>query len=82
MWLGSTERSSRLKKKECCSEIREELRRALGGSEELPDDWDTTAEVLRETVKKVLTVLFPLSREREMRKYRKVEEKCDHQRVE
>lgn len=42
--------------------------RALGGSEELPVDWDTTAEVLRETVKKVLTVLYPLDRERGMRK--------------
>lgn len=38
-----------------------------------------TAEVLRETVKKVLTVLYPLYRERGMRKYRKVEEKCDSQ---
>ena len=34
----------------------EELRQTLGGQEELPDDWTTTANVVRETGKKVLGV--------------------------
>ena len=29
----------KLKKEDCCEEFREEIRRALGGKEELPDDW-------------------------------------------
>lgn len=33
-----------LRKEECC---REELRQALGGSEVLPDEWESTAEVVR-----------------------------------
>lgn len=32
---------------------RAELRQALGGREELPDDWESTAEVVREPAEKV-----------------------------
>ena len=45
-----------LKKEDCCEEFREEIRRALGGKEELPDDWTTTAKVVRDTARKVLGV--------------------------
>ncbi|KAK3570787.1 hypothetical protein QTP86_025428 [Hemibagrus guttatus] len=46
----------KLKKEECCEEFRQKLRRALGGQVVLPDDWETTAEVIRETGRKVLGV--------------------------
>ncbi|KAK3554064.1 hypothetical protein QTP70_019173 [Hemibagrus guttatus] len=46
----------KLKKEECCVEFREKLRQALGGQVVLPDDWETTAEVIRETGRKVLGV--------------------------
>ena len=46
----------KLKKEDCCEEYREEIRRALGGKEELPDDWTTTAKVVRDTARKVLGV--------------------------
>ena len=46
----------KLKKEVCCEEFREEIRRTLGGKEELPDDWTTTAKVLRDTARKVLGV--------------------------
>ncbi|KAK3569684.1 hypothetical protein QTP86_002614 [Hemibagrus guttatus] len=46
----------KLKKEECCEEFRQKLRHALGGQVVLPDDWETTAEVIRETGKKVLGV--------------------------
>ncbi|RJG15641.1 hypothetical protein D4A39_16580, partial [Alcanivorax profundi] len=36
--------------------FREELRQALGGQEVLPDNWNTTAKVIRETGRKVLGV--------------------------
>ena len=39
-----------------CEEFREDIRRALGGKEELPDDWTTTAKVVRGTARKVLGV--------------------------
>ncbi|KAK3566884.1 hypothetical protein QTP86_004768 [Hemibagrus guttatus] len=42
----------KLKKEECCEEFRQKLRQALGGQVVLPDDWETTAEVIRETGKK------------------------------
>ncbi|KAK3526075.1 hypothetical protein QTP70_014653, partial [Hemibagrus guttatus] len=45
-----------LKKEECCEEFRQKLRQALGGQVVLPDDWETTAEVIRETGRKVLGV--------------------------
>ncbi|KAK3511279.1 hypothetical protein QTP70_034774, partial [Hemibagrus guttatus] len=44
----------KLKKEECCEEFRKKLRQALGGQVVLPDDWETTAEVIRETGRKVL----------------------------
>ncbi|KAK3558484.1 hypothetical protein QTP86_018133, partial [Hemibagrus guttatus] len=46
----------KLKKEECCEEFRQKLRQALGGQVVLPDDWETTAEVIRETGRKVLAV--------------------------
>ncbi|KAK3557755.1 hypothetical protein QTP86_000287 [Hemibagrus guttatus] len=46
----------KLKKKECCEEFRQKLRQALGGQVVLPDDWETTAEVIRETGRMVLGV--------------------------
>ena len=46
----------KLKKGDCCEEFREEIRRALGGKDELPDEWTTTAKVVRETARKVLGV--------------------------
>ncbi|KAK3513846.1 hypothetical protein QTP70_028832 [Hemibagrus guttatus] len=48
----------KLKKEECCEEYRQKLRQALGGQVVLPDDWETTAEVIRETGRKVLGVSF------------------------
>ncbi|KAK3553039.1 hypothetical protein QTP86_031195 [Hemibagrus guttatus] len=46
----------KLKKEECCAELRQKLRQALGGQVVLQDDWETTAEVIRETGRKVLGV--------------------------
>ncbi|KAK3543468.1 hypothetical protein QTP70_022062, partial [Hemibagrus guttatus] len=46
----------KLEKEECCEEFRQKLRQALGGQVVLPDDWETTAEVIRETGRKVLGV--------------------------
>ncbi|KAK3525575.1 hypothetical protein QTP70_000455 [Hemibagrus guttatus] len=40
----------------CVQETRQKLRQALGGQVVLPDDWETTAEVIRETGRKVLSV--------------------------
>ncbi|KAK3510781.1 hypothetical protein QTP70_022488 [Hemibagrus guttatus] len=64
--VGQTKRSKieiekktkwwKLKKEECCEEFRQKLRQALGGQVVLPDDWETTAEVIRETGRKVLGV--------------------------
>ncbi|KAK3569297.1 hypothetical protein QTP86_026554 [Hemibagrus guttatus] len=48
----------KLKKEECCEEFRQKLRQALGGQVLLPDDWETTAEVIRETGRKVLGVSY------------------------
>ncbi|KAK3548150.1 hypothetical protein QTP70_004837 [Hemibagrus guttatus] len=46
----------KLKKEECCEEFRQKLRQALGGQVVLPEDWETTAEVIREAGRKVLGV--------------------------
>ncbi|KAK3516865.1 hypothetical protein QTP70_027079 [Hemibagrus guttatus] len=46
----------KLKKEECCEEFRQKLRQALGGQVVLPDDWETTADMIRETGRKVLGV--------------------------
>ncbi|KAK3550206.1 hypothetical protein QTP86_021237 [Hemibagrus guttatus] len=43
-------------KEECREEFRQKLRQTLGGQVVLPDDWETTAEVIRETGRKVLGV--------------------------
>ncbi|KAK3568967.1 hypothetical protein QTP86_021378, partial [Hemibagrus guttatus] len=48
----------KLKKEECCEEFKQKLRQALDGQEVLPDDWETTAEVIRETERKVLGVSY------------------------
>ncbi|KAK3522273.1 hypothetical protein QTP86_000681 [Hemibagrus guttatus] len=44
----------KLKKEECCEEFRQKLRQALGGQVVLPEDWETTAEVIGETGRKDL----------------------------
>lgn len=46
----------KLKKEECCELFRQELKQALGGQLVFSDDWQTTAEVIRETGRKVLGV--------------------------
>ncbi|XP_051775811.1 craniofacial development protein 2-like [Erpetoichthys calabaricus] len=46
----------KLKKEDCKVEFREEVRQALGGSEELPDSWENTADVVRVTARRVLGV--------------------------
>ncbi|KAK3530329.1 hypothetical protein QTP86_023938, partial [Hemibagrus guttatus] len=56
---SETEKKSKwwkLKKEECCEEFRQKLRQALGGQVVLTDDWETTAEVIRETGRKMLGV--------------------------
>ncbi|XP_051780043.1 uncharacterized protein LOC127526921 [Erpetoichthys calabaricus] len=47
----------KLKKEDCKVEFREKVRQALGGSEELPDSWETTADVVRVTARRVLCVI-------------------------
>ena len=44
------------RKEDCCEEFREEIRRALGGKEELPDDWTTALKVVRDTARNILGV--------------------------
>ncbi|KAK3544805.1 hypothetical protein QTP86_027562 [Hemibagrus guttatus] len=46
----------KMKKEECCAEFRQKLRQALFGQVVLPDIWETAAEVIRETWRKVLGV--------------------------
>ena len=46
----------KLRKEECCKEFRKELKKALGGTKELPDDWVAAATVIRQTGRKVLGV--------------------------
>ncbi|KAL7870677.1 hypothetical protein SRHO_G00081740 [Serrasalmus rhombeus] len=46
----------KLKEEDGCRQFREKLQQALGGSEELPEDWEITAKVVRETGKNVLGV--------------------------
>ncbi|MCJ8732717.1 hypothetical protein PDJAM_G00214520 [Pangasius djambal] len=46
----------KLEKEECCEDFRQKLRQALGGQVVLPDDRETTAEVIRVTGRKVLAV--------------------------
>ncbi|KAK3530583.1 hypothetical protein QTP86_028838 [Hemibagrus guttatus] len=54
--IGKKTKWWKLKKEEFCEEFRQKLRQALGGQVVLPDDWETTAEVIRETGRKVLGV--------------------------
>lgn len=35
----------KLKKEECCTEFRKEVRQALAGGEEIADEWESTAAV-------------------------------------
>uniref|UniRef100_A0A3B3BTI6 ribonuclease H n=1 Tax=Oryzias melastigma TaxID=30732 RepID=A0A3B3BTI6_ORYME len=46
----------KLKKEDCCMTFKKQLKQALGGQEVLPDDWITTANVIRETGRSVLGV--------------------------
>ncbi|KAI5613467.1 hypothetical protein C0J50_11355 [Silurus asotus] len=46
----------KLKGEECSVRFREEVRQGLSGGEEVPDDWGTTAGVMREAARKVLGV--------------------------
>lgn len=46
----------KLKKEECCTKFRKELRMVLGSNEELQNDWEGTAIVLRETAKNLFDV--------------------------
>ncbi|KAG2465922.1 CFDP2 protein, partial [Polypterus senegalus] len=46
----------KLKKEDCQVEFREKVRQVLGGSEELPDSWETTADVVRVTARRVFGV--------------------------
>ena len=43
----------KMKKEDCCEEFREEIRRALGGEEELPDDWTDGSASLMFVVNRV-----------------------------
>ncbi|KAI5090479.1 hypothetical protein C0J45_19340 [Silurus meridionalis] len=46
----------KLKEEDCSVRFRKEVRQGLGGGEEVPDDWGTTAGVMREAARKVLGV--------------------------
>ena len=42
-----------MRKEECCEEFRPKLRQALGSQLVLPDDWETIAEMIRVTGRKM-----------------------------
>ena len=44
----------KLRKEEYCEDLRMKVRAVLGHAEEFPDDWETTATVIREKDRKVL----------------------------
>jgi len=46
----------KLKMSNCSIKFKEEVMRALGGAEELPDEWEVSAAVVRETARKILGV--------------------------
>ena len=48
----------KLKKTSCQEAFRREVTRILGGKDELPDEWNKTAEMLRKTAETVLGVTF------------------------
>ncbi|KAK3557084.1 hypothetical protein QTP70_024750 [Hemibagrus guttatus] len=54
--IGKKTKWWKLKKEECFEEFRLKFRQTLGGQVVLPDDWETTADVIRETGRKVLGV--------------------------
>ena len=47
--------------------FREELKQALGGSEQLPDGWVTTADVVRETARNLLVLSSGQRKDKENR---------------
>ena len=47
---------------DCCEKFREEIKRALGGREELPDDWTTTTKVEVKRCKGGPIAYWPLGR--------------------
>lgn len=52
-----------MKKEACCSEFRKELGQAVGFVGKLSDDWECTAEVVREPVKKVFDISLVFKKE-------------------
>ena len=48
----------KLKETSCQETFRQKVTRILGGKDELPDEWDKTAEMLRKTAETVLEVTF------------------------
>ena len=46
----------KLKVSDCSIKFKEEVMRALGGAEELPDEWEVSTAVVRETAEKMLGV--------------------------
>ena len=67
----------KLKKEECCVSFIQELRQALNGPEVLPDDWMTTANVIRQTGKRGLGVCHLVGKQTRrlgggMRKWRSI----------
>ena len=51
-------RWSKLKETSCQEAFRQEVTRILGGKDELPDEWDKTAEMLKKTAETVQEVTF------------------------
>ena len=52
----------KMKNEDCCEKFREEIKRALGGREELPDDWTTTTKVEVKRCKGGPIAYWPLGR--------------------
>lgn len=52
-----------MKKEACCSEFRKELGQAVGFVGKLSDDWECTAEVVREPVKKLFDISLVFKKE-------------------
>ena len=48
----------KLKETSCQEAFRQEVTRALGGKNGLPDEWEKTAEMLRKTAETLLGVTF------------------------
>ncbi|KAI5098265.1 gastrula zinc finger protein XlCGF28.1-like [Silurus meridionalis] len=56
VWTERRIRWWKLKEEDCSVRFRDEVRQGLGGGEEVLGGWATTAEVMRETARKVLGV--------------------------